>query len=358
MKKALMTLIFCLALALASRGVYAQTATNYDTLVRQGNTQLQAGDNDHALTAAKSAIKLNAERWEAYAVAGGALLNLKRYEEATDQFGHAIDHAPDAKQAGLRNLRKQCLLADAGASPRLVAVPSPAPAPSSTATQAEIVLWKTIENSATLADFQSYLDQYPNGAFAVLAKRHLAEAQARVQAEAQARIQEQARAREQAQWQSIQISRDPVTIQSFLSQYPNGAFTAQAQKRLSDLTDLAQHPTWTDSSTGLMWARQDNGSDVSWQQAVNYCQNLSLDGYTGWRLASIDELQGIYDQTQNVGEYHVKGNLQLSGWHWSNSTGKASGKAWFFYFGDGNRYSARLGYSTNGRELCVRRSGE
>ena len=31
---------------------------------------------------------------------------------------------------------------------------------------------------------------------------------------------------------------------------------------------------WSDPSTGLMWTTQDNGRDISWGNAVNYCQNL------------------------------------------------------------------------------------
>lgn len=95
---------------------YGQRAESYDALVQQGKTQLQAGNNDGALASANAAIKLDVNRWEAYAVAGGALMNLERDEEAADQFGHAIDHAPEAKQSGLRDLRKQCLLAEAGAA--------------------------------------------------------------------------------------------------------------------------------------------------------------------------------------------------------------------------------------------------
>jgi TPR repeat protein len=146
----------------------AQGTTDYGELVRQDNSQLQAGNNEQALASANTAIKVNASRWEAYAVAGGALLNLKRYEEAADQFSHAIDHAPEAKKAGLRDLRKQCLLAESGASPN-----PPSGSAAAQTTQAEIVLWKTIEHSTNIADFQAYLQQYPNGAFIALAQNHL-----------------------------------------------------------------------------------------------------------------------------------------------------------------------------------------
>jgi tetratricopeptide (TPR) repeat protein len=168
MQKLVVCSIFGLALAIVGFNAVAQGTADYDALVRQANSQLQAGNNEQALSTANAAIRANTSRWEAYAVAGGALLNLKQYEEAADQFSKAIDYAPEAKKVGLRDLRKQCLLAESGPSPS----PTPTPSPSPTS-QAEIVLWKTIEHSTNSADFQAYLQQYPNGAFAPLARNHL-----------------------------------------------------------------------------------------------------------------------------------------------------------------------------------------
>ena len=51
---------------------------------------------------------------------------------------------------------------------------------------------------------------------------------------------------------------------------------------------------WVDTS-GLMWAGKDNGKDVSWSKAMKYCRNLRLAGHSDWRLATIYELQDIYD---------------------------------------------------------------
>jgi tetratricopeptide (TPR) repeat protein len=170
---------FVVGLLLVSFGISAtaQDTSDYDALVRQANSQLQASNNEQALSNANAAIKMNAIRWEAYAVAGGALLNLKRYEEAADQFSRAIDHAPEAKQAGLRDLRRQCLLAESGASSSPAQAPIPPSAQPSPTTQAEIVLWKTIEHSKSPTDFQAYLQQYPNGVFASLARQHLRDIQ-------------------------------------------------------------------------------------------------------------------------------------------------------------------------------------
>ncbi len=296
-------IVSLLALLLIASHLVAQTAPGYDALIQKGNAQLQGGDNDFALSNAQSAIKLNVNRWEAYALAGGALMNLKQYEKAADQFSKAIELAPQAKQTGLRDLRKQCLLTEAGASQNFAITPAPTvTAVAATTTQAEIVLWKTIENSSNLADFQSYLDQYPNGAFAVLAKRHLTDAMAAI--------------------------------------------------------------AWKDPATGLIWTKKDSGRDMNWRQASNYCQNLNLGGILGWRLPTIDQLASIYDPTQDVNGRYIKGGIQMTGWSAWSSAGSTARSAWTFSFMNSNlgtRVDALIdpypGTLTNlGAVLCVRRS--
>jgi len=126
-------------------------------------------------------------------------------------------------------------------------------------------------------------------------------------------------------------------------------------------------PTWTDPDTGLMWTKNDNATGVNWSQAITYCSNLQLAGYSGWRLPTIEELEGIYDHSvslQGVFDWgdiyhvHVKGNLKLTGWIWSSSQGDDPGLAWNVDFsGSGKRYPSQLVFPAN-RALCVRRSGE
>jgi tetratricopeptide (TPR) repeat protein len=167
-----------LALATCVPFALAQSSPSYDTLIQQGKAELQTGSNDQALATGEQAIKLDPSRWEAYALAGGALMNLKHYSRAATDFNEAAKRAPQAKQSALLNLRRQALLEAAGitqpsaAAPATTSQPPPASAP---VTQAEIVLWESIKNSTNPADFQTYLQQYPHGAFAALAHGHLAE---------------------------------------------------------------------------------------------------------------------------------------------------------------------------------------
>jgi len=160
------------------------------------------------------------------------------------------------------------------------------------------------------------------------------------------------------------------STQSSVTPTPNNPESAPIEPKSAPRND--DSGTWTDPATGLMWQKRDNGSDVNWQQATNYCQNLSLGGYTGWRLPGIDELQAIYDPNRSEPDwqdgkdglkYHVKGQLQLSNsTERSNTQANASGAAWTFNFVEGKRYSdytpasAAFGIAVN--VLCVRRSRE
>ena len=52
--------------------------------------------------------------------------------------------------------------------------------------------------------------------------------------------------------------------------------------------------TVTDNNTGLIWQKEDDGTALTWDQAISYCASLSLPG-TGWRLPSKKELISIVD---------------------------------------------------------------
>lgn len=127
--------------------------------------------------------------------------------------------------------------------------------------------------------------------------------------------------------------------------------------RLED-EDFAKNPTWTDPATGLMWTRRDNGANVDWNQASLYCSRSRLGGFSDWKVPSIDELEAIYDPSQSVNNWHIKGNIKLSGCCvWSNNTGNGPNKAWYFGYYVGERQSELL-FSKVPRVLCVRSAGK
>lgn len=144
--------------------------------------------------------------------------------------------------------------------------------------------------------------------------------------------------------------------------------------------DVQVQGFWTDPTTGLTWAAKDNGKDVSWKDAAKYCHDLRLAGYSDWRLASLSELEGIYDKTVGAPglarlggpargrafTWHVKGNIFLTGNQWSSSQraddrGRPNGYAWYFDFNEGRSNNDPTGFPypyTNRRALCVRGPGK
>jgi hypothetical protein len=50
-----------------------------------------------------------------------------------------------------------------------------------------------------------------------------------------------------------------------------------------------------DVNTGLMWQQQDDGVSRDKTAAASYCENLNLDGLTGWRVPEMREIFGIVD---------------------------------------------------------------
>jgi hypothetical protein len=140
--------------------------------------------------------------------------------------------------------------------------------------------------------------------------------------------------------------------------------------------DAAHNPTWLDPATRLMWTGNDNGADVDQPQAAAYCSMLQYAGYGGWRLPTLEELQGIYDPNNNSKvkvvsgieyEVHVKDALNLTtGSVWSDRPGDSPGRpyqnAWLFQFFDpasnfdrGKPKSNFLHFNFQMRALCVRR---
>ena len=112
---------------------------------------------------------------------------------------------------------------------------------------------------------------------------------------------------------------------------------------------------WSDSKTGEDWTLADNGSGLSWRQALRYCKELALGGFRDWTLPAIDQLQGLFDPSQNQAGYHIRAPLKLTGWEWSATPGEQKGEGWALDFGDGGRASVPDGDSGLNRALCVRK---
>lgn len=57
--------------------------------------------------------------------------------------------------------------------------------------------------------------------------------------------------------------------------------------------------TITDNATGLMWMKNDSQDGMTWEEALNYAENLEYAGHSDWRLPDVKELQSILDYTRS-----------------------------------------------------------
>jgi uncharacterized repeat protein (TIGR01451 family) len=84
--------------------------------------------------------------------------------------------------------------------------------------------------------------------------------------------------------------------------------------------------TVTDNLTGLMWKKDANlpNGTMTWNEALDYCNNLTLAGYTDWRLPNRKELLSLidysrYDPALPLG-YPFTNVRSYSYFYWSSTT--------------------------------------
>ena len=61
--------------------------------------------------------------------------------------------------------------------------------------------------------------------------------------------------------------------------------------------DHQESPTWIDPKTGLQW-QWDSPGEMTWQEALDYAESLTLDGKNDWRLPTLAELESLLDRTK------------------------------------------------------------
>ena len=118
--------------------------------------------------------------------------------------------------------------------------------------------------------------------------------------------------------------------------------------------------TITDLRTGLMWEKSDSGWGETWSHAMNYCKELSMAGYSDWRLPDKDNWVSLWaDAGLDKGVMKkVFSKETLTSSYWSSSVsdkviaGVEPGTlAWRVYMGKG--YIDMKGLLANSAR-CVR----
>jgi hypothetical protein len=93
-----------------------------------------------------------------------------------------------------------------------------------------------------------------------------------------------------------------------------------------------------DNYTGLVWQRGDSDDMLSWEDAVEYCETLDLNG-NSWRLPSIRELATLVDEAEVAPAINsemfpdTKYGARSNDWYWA--TPQRGSAAWGLNFDDG-----------------------
>lgn len=97
----------------------------------------------------------------------------------------------------------------------------------------ELSYWETIKNSTNADDFKSYLDKYPEGQFAALAKNRVGTLAGAAKSES--RTSDDG-ATERTFWDSVKNSSSADDFRLYLKKYPNGTFAELAENRIKTLS--------------------------------------------------------------------------------------------------------------------------
>jgi hypothetical protein len=102
--------------------------------------------------------------------------------------------------------------------------------------------------------------------------------------------------------------------------------------------------TVADTRTGLVWEQKtddgglrDKDNTYTWQEALDYCNNLNLAGQSDWRLPTVKELASLADLSRyNPSIDPIFENYTVSSNYWSSTTSAGNtSHAWHVNFSYG-----------------------
>lgn len=111
-----------------------------------------------------------------------------------------------------------------------------------------------------------------------------------------------------------------------------------------------------DTASKLMW--QDDNRAIfnyyTWENAINFCENLNFAGHEDWRLPNINEFYTVVDFTKSNPVINNRFKNIKSLKYWSNTSYKYDlSQAWFIDFTNGSSsYQSKILTTTLTR--CVR----
>lgn len=226
-----------------------------------------------------------------------------------------------------------------------VAESKPSPVVIPTLPDAELVYWDSIKSSTDASDYAAYLEDYPRGRFAGLAKNRQQQYAPKLTVPSPAPVQ-------QAQ---VQVRDKPLTQPESLS--PDEQLLAQGQWR-----DPKTNLIWMRCSVGQEWTGKTcsgEGKQINWNDVKkaggSFFNYLSYGGVTGWRLPTIDELKTlmIKNETGYASAFIFQPKSGKFETYWSSSpVANNSSFPWVVRFDEG--YANNYGENYNQYARLVR----
>jgi len=105
--------------------------------------------------------------------------------------------------------------------------------------------------------------------------------------------------------------------------------------------------TVTNTDTGLMWQQDTAPSTYNWQEALSYCETLTLASHNDWRLPNVNELQSIVDYSTYSPSINTTffPNTLLSSYWSSTAFTDYPDYAWYVDFVSGCVYGCGKSYN-------------
>jgi adenylate cyclase len=171
-----------------------------------------------------------AARLQGLAVPGGICISRSVRDQLRDKSPFLFEDQGEQQVKNIARPVRVFTLRFEGAPQGLSVAAEPAAEEEVPADEIELAFWDAVAESNAAADYAAYLERYPEGAFAALARARLVGLTAGAAAPSSDEVR-----LEITFWESVKDSDDPAIVRSYLETYPEGHFRLLAEARLDQL---------------------------------------------------------------------------------------------------------------------------